>query len=123
MKNGNQIHRIVPNIYSNNVTNCKSFYIDFFELELIMDMDWVITFASKNNPSAQIAIVQYDKKDRLNNQSVFLSIEVSDIDNLYEKAKELKIEIVYELTKEPWGVKRFFVKDPNGATINLLTHN
>ena len=122
MKNENQINRIVPNIYSNDVVKCKDFYLDFLKLELVMDMGWVITFASKDNPSAQITIVQYDKKDKLDNQSVFLSIEVSDVDKLYEKAKELKLEIAYDLTEEPWGVKRFFVKDPNGATINLLTH-
>ena len=30
--------------------------------------------------------------------------------------------IAYKLTNESWGVRRFFVKDPNGATINLLAH-
>jgi predicted enzyme related to lactoylglutathione lyase len=50
-------------------------------------------------------------------------MEVSDIEQLYEKAKKLKCEIVYPITDEPWGVRRFFVKDPNGATINLLAHS
>ncbi|MGA2287514.1 MAG: VOC family protein, partial [Bradyrhizobium sp.] len=30
--------------------------------------------------------------------------------------------IVYPLTDEPWGVRRFFVRDPNGAVINVVSH-
>ena len=32
-------------------------------------------------------------------------------------------EIVHELTEEPWGVRRFFVRDPDGHVINVLAHN
>jgi uncharacterized glyoxalase superfamily protein PhnB len=29
---------------------------------------------------------------------------------------------VYPPTTEPWGVRRFFVRDPNGVVISVLTH-
>ena len=123
MKNNTiHIHRIVPNIYSNDPEKSKSFYMDFLEMELVMDMGWILTFASKNNPTAQISILQSDKKEKVNNDTTFLSIEVSDVDWLYEKAKEQKCNIVYPIIDEPWGVRRFFVKDPNGTTINILAH-
>jgi predicted enzyme related to lactoylglutathione lyase len=122
MKNSITINRIVTNIFSVDVEACKPFYIDFLGLALVMDMKWILTFASKDNPSAQLSILQFDKKGKLDNSSTFLSIEVSDIDKLYEKAKIQNIEIVYPITDEPWGVRRFFVKEPNGATINLLAH-
>ena len=31
-------------------------------------------------------------------------------------------EIVYPLTEEDWGLRRFFVRDPNGAVINVTEH-
>ena len=31
-------------------------------------------------------------------------------------------EIVYALAEEPWGVRRFFVRDPNGAIVNVMQH-
>jgi predicted enzyme related to lactoylglutathione lyase len=122
MKNNNSIRRIVPNIYSNNVEKSRQFYTGFLEMELVMDMGWILTFASKENPTAQISIFQNDKNKPLDNTAIFISIEVSGVDNLYERAKKQNIEIVYPITDEPWGVRRFFVKDPNGVTINLLTH-
>jgi hypothetical protein len=31
-------------------------------------------------------------------------------------------EIVHSLTDEPWGVRRFFVREPNGRVVNILGH-
>lgn len=116
------MHRIVPNIYSNDVEKSKQFYVEFLEMDLVMNMGWILTFASKENPTAQLSIFQNDKKEELDNTAIFLSIEVSDIDKLYERAKKQNWKIVYPITDESWGLRRFFVKDPNGATINLLAH-
>ncbi|WP_147676743.1 VOC family protein [Algibacter pacificus] len=116
------ILRIVPNIYSNDVEASKKFYTQFLDMKLVMDMEWVLTFASKENPKAQITIIQNTENKPLDNKAIFLSIEVVNIDQWYERAKTQDIEIVYPITTESWGVKRFFVKDPNGATINLLSH-
>lgn len=122
MKDKISIRRIVPNIYSNDVQKSKQFYTAFLGMELAMDMEWILTFVSKENPTAQLSIFKNDKKTALNNSAVFLSIEVSDVDKLYERAQKQNWEIVYPITNEAWGVRRFFVKDPNGATINVLTH-
>jgi predicted enzyme related to lactoylglutathione lyase len=115
------IRRIVPNISSSRLQESKEFYINFLGLTLVMDMKWILTFSSDANPTAQISIVQSDTTAQINS-AITLSVEVSDIDSLYEKAKALNYEIPYEITEEPWGVRRFWVKDPNGVTINLLTH-
>jgi uncharacterized glyoxalase superfamily protein PhnB len=53
---------------------------------------------------------------------VSLSIEVADVDAVHSKAVAHGVEIVYPLTTEPWGVRRFHVADPNGVVINVLTH-
>ncbi|EPR65321.1 VOC family protein [Cyclobacterium qasimii] len=116
------MRRIVPNIYSNDLEKSKGFYLDFLDMELAMDMGWVLTFVSKENPTAQISIFQNKDNAPLDNSTIFLSIEVSEIDSWHEKARQQKITIEYPITDEDWGVRRFFIKDPNGVTINLLSH-
>jgi len=32
-------------------------------------------------------------------------------------------QIVHPLTDEPWGVRRFFVRDPDGNIVNVLAHS
>ncbi|MBZ4190182.1 VOC family protein [Niabella beijingensis] len=123
MKEEMSINRIVPNIYSDDLEKSKDFYRGFLHMDIIMDHGWVLTFASKKNPLAQVNVLENQKKEVLNNERIFLSVEVSDVNGMYRKAKELGLEITYPIANEPWGVRRFFVKDPNGATINLLSHN
>lgn len=117
------INRIVPNIYSDDLEQSKAFYRGFLNMDMVMDRGWVLTFASRTNPTAQINVLENQKKEVLDNERIFLSIEVSDVNGMHKKAKELKLDVVYPITNEPWGVRRFFVRDPNGVTINLLSHN
>jgi uncharacterized glyoxalase superfamily protein PhnB len=53
---------------------------------------------------------------------ISLSIEVADVDAAHAKAVAHGIRIVYPLTTEPWGVRRFHATDPNGVVINVMGH-
>lgn len=50
-----------------------------------------------------------------------LSIEVQDVDVVYARAKEMGCVFVHELRVEPWGVRRFFINDPTGKVVNVLS--
>lgn len=113
------IRRIVPNILSKNPKQSQGFYADFLNMEVTMARDEIISFASPANSTAQLSIIR-DEESYAPQPNV--SIEVSDVDEIYAKAIARGIEIVYPLTDEPWGVRRFFVIDPNGAIINILSH-
>lgn len=113
------IKRIVSNIESEAPEKSIEFYEGFLGLKVAMDMDWIITFVSESNPTSQISVIRHDGSDIPHPD---VSIEVDDVDQMFMKAKEQKIEIVYPITDEPWGVRRFFVKDPNGKIINILSH-
>ena len=115
------IRRINPNISSEQMQKSKEFYADLLGLRLVMDMQWILTFASVSNPTAQISILQKDTSQTFN-QNVTISIEVSDVDDIYAKVTSLGYNVVYPITNEPWGVRRFFVEDPNGIIINIMCH-
>jgi uncharacterized glyoxalase superfamily protein PhnB len=51
-----------------------------------------------------------------------LSVEVDDVDAAYAAALQRGDEIVHPLTDEPWGVRRFFVRSPEGAVVNIVSH-
>ena len=112
-------NRIVPDITSERMDESRKFYTEFLGLELAMDMGWILTFVSPSNPTAQITLMQASTSAVPNPN---LSIEVEDVDAVHAKAAELCLHIVYPLTTEPWGVRRFFVADPNGVVINVMSH-
>ncbi len=114
------IRRVVPNILSERMDESRHFYTEFLGLEVAMDMGWVVTLASPGNPTAQISLVRGAAPTASN--AVSLSVEVADVDAVHAKAVADGVPIVYPLTTEPWGVRRFHVTDPNGVVINVMSH-
>jgi len=113
------IKRVVPDIVSKRIDESRKFYTEFLGFDVAMDMGWALTFASPSNPTAQITLVRAGETATPNPN---LSIEVDNVDAVHAKAVALGLQILYPLTEEPWGVRRFFVIDPNGVIINVLSH-
>ena len=113
------VRRIVPNINSADPSASKSFYQGVLGLDIAMDMGWIITFASPSSPTTQLSVVASDTRDE---PHADVSIEVADVDQCHTAARQQGHSIVYPLTDEPWGVRRFFVRDPNGAIVNVVSH-
>ena len=114
------IRRVVPNIKSARFDESRKFYTEFLGFEVAMDMGWIVTFASPTNPTAAVTLLQEPDAAPPHPQ---VSIEVSDIDATHAKAVAGGLQIVYPLTDEPWGVRRFYVLDPNGIVINIMGHS
>lgn len=115
------IRRIVPNIVSSQPDMCREFYAGFLGLRVGMDMGWIVTFVAPDNPTAQISILRGETLPAAE-QPLALSIEIADVDRAYQEAVSRGYPIVYPLTDEPWGVRRFHIRDPNGVVINLMCH-
>lgn len=113
------IRRVVPDIRSKHLNESRAFYVDFLGLKVGMDMGFVVTFVSPSNPTAQISVMRDDDASTMLPD---VSVEVADVDEVHARAIERHLEIVYPLTDEPWGVRRFFVVDPNGIILNVMSH-
>ncbi|OGU13610.1 MAG: glyoxalase [Gemmatimonadetes bacterium RIFCSPLOWO2_12_FULL_68_9] len=113
------IRRVVPDISSERVDESREFYTGVLGFELVMDLGFVMTFASPTNPTAQITIMRSDGSSQLVPQ---VTVEVADVDAVHAEAVRRGAEVVYPLTDEPWGVRRFFLRDPNGVVLNVMRH-
>jgi predicted enzyme related to lactoylglutathione lyase len=113
------VRRIVPDIKSKHLDASRQFYVDVLGLEVAMDMGFIVTLVSPSNPTAQVSLMRDDDSSTILPQ---ISIEVSDVDDVHSRAVSRGLKIVYPLTNEPWGVRRFFVIDPNGTIINVMCH-
>ena len=84
-----------------------------------MDHGWIVTVADPDQPGCQVSLMTHDAT-----ASVIpdVSIQVDDVDAVYAAALEAEAEIVHPLTDEPWEVRRFFVRDPDGHVLNVLSH-
>lgn len=112
------VKRIVPDIKSKDLDASRQFYVDVLGLEVAMDMGFIVTLVSPTNPTAQVSLIRDDSLAILPQ----MSVEVADVDDVHSRAVARRLNVVYPLTNEPWGVRRFFVIDPNGTIINVMCH-
>lgn len=52
-----------------------------------------------------------------------LSIEVDDFEDVLQRVRAAGLAIECGPQREPWGVLRFYVRDPFGRLVNILTHS
>ncbi|RUT05039.1 glyoxalase [Dulcicalothrix desertica PCC 7102] len=114
----NLIRRIVSNIQTTDTEQSEQFYTQVLGLVKAMDLGWIQTYVAPSEPTTQISVLTSDPSGMHPN----LSVEVADVDSVYEEAIRQGYAVVYPLTDEPWGVRRFFVREPNGTIINIVSH-
>lgn len=122
MLRGMSVRRIVPNLHGAAEPGAsRALYEDVLGLEVAMDMGWIVTYVDPAAPKrTQLQVMSEDAGAPV---SPDVSIEVDDVDAAHAAAVERGFEIVHPLTDEPWGVRRFFVRDPaSGAVLNVLAH-
>ncbi|MEU2039313.1 VOC family protein [Nocardia niwae] len=111
------IRRATPDIRTTDLPAAREFY-RLLGFEEAMDLGWVVTMASPSNPSAQVLLVGPDAGQLQPD----ISVEVDDVDAVHAAVTAAGAEIVYPLRDEPWGVRRFFVRDPSGTVVNVVSH-
>ena len=114
-----QVKRIVANLQTPDLTSLRAFYKDVLGLDLLMDQGWIQTYGSNTERRIQVSFATEGGSGAAVPD---LSIEVDDVDAAFERMVAAGFTIEYGPVDEPWGVRRFFVRDPVGKLVNLLAH-
>jgi catechol 2,3-dioxygenase-like lactoylglutathione lyase family enzyme len=111
--------RIMANLRVADIETAKSFYTDYLGLSTAdFNLGWVARFVSPDT-EAKVQLVTHDATAP---EDSTISVHTEDIEGAHDEARRLGYEIVYPLTTEPWGVRRFFVRAPDGNVINIVRH-
>ena len=114
-----KVKRIVANIATPDPGAARAFYGDLLGLDALMDLGWIATFGSREKMTVQLSFASEGGSGA---PTPDLSIEVDDLDAALGRVKSAGIPVAYGPADEPWGVRRFFVRDPFGKLVNILQH-
>ena len=114
-------NRIVANIAvsQDEIDRAASFYRDVLGLEMLMDHGWIVTLGNGERMQVQLSIAAEGGSGA---PVPDLSIEVDDVEEAFARARAGGFAIEYGVADEPWGVRRFYVRDPFGKLVNVLSH-
>ncbi len=115
-----KVNRIVANIHTDQLDAAEAFYCAILGLERVMDHGWFRTYAvdSRMTPQLSFAI-----EGGSGAPVPDLSVEVDDLDEALARVHAAGVALEYGPAREPWGVRRFFVRDPFGKLVNILQHD
>lgn len=115
------VKRIVANIAAEPVGEAQAFYGGVLGMRVVMDLGWIVTFAgaAEGGAAPQISVAS---EGGSGTPVPDISIEVDDLDEICERARAAGFPIEHGPIEEPWGVRRFYVRDPFGRLINILAH-
>ena len=116
-------------IITEKLAETKAFYTEVLNFGVTFENDFYlllhtpnheaeISFLLPNHPSQQPIFQQ-----PFQNQGVYLTIELEDVDEFYKQLKLKNIPIEAELRNEPWGDRHFAIKDPNDIGIDIVTYS
>jgi catechol 2,3-dioxygenase-like lactoylglutathione lyase family enzyme len=111
--------RITANLRVADIDDAKAFYTGFLGLSTEeFNMGWVARYTS---PDTGVN-VQLVTEDATSPEDSVISVHTDDVEAAYQEAQNLGYEIVHPLSTESWGVRRFFVRAPDGNVINIAYH-
>ncbi|MFF7328914.1 VOC family protein [Streptomyces sp. NPDC090306] len=110
---------VVADLQVDDLASAEDFYADYLGLSREeFSLGWV---ARRTSPDTG-AHLQLVTRDASAPENPVVSVKVEDVDAAYEEAVRRGYEIVHPLTDEPWGVRRFFVRAPDGNVLNIVRH-
>ena len=99
--------------------NAKAFYGDLLDMKVAMDQGWIITFVGSGTATPQISLAS---EGGSGTPVPDFSIEVDNLDEVHRRFVVAGHQLEYGPVTEPWGVRRFFVRNPFGRLLNILSH-
>jgi RimJ/RimL family protein N-acetyltransferase/predicted enzyme related to lactoylglutathione lyase len=113
-----RVVRIIPDLVVEDMAAADEFYGSYLGLDRQeMGLDWVTRYLAPTGANLQLLTRDASAKD-----DPVVSIAVDDVDAAHDEAVRRGYEIVHPLTTETWGVRRFFVRSPDGHVLNILLH-
>ncbi|MEU4597300.1 VOC family protein [Nocardia sp. NPDC023988] len=111
---------VVADLAVADIDAARSFYADYLGLSHEeFNLGWVARFTSPET-GAHLQVVTRDASAP---ENPVVTIKVDDVEAALAEAQRRGFEIVHQLTTEPWGITRFFVRAPDGNVINIAQHH
>jgi len=115
-------------IFTNKIKESKAFYTNNLGFGVAFENEFYLLLHTPNK-QASISFTQSKHhtqqpffQTEYAGTGMYFTIEVENVDAVYQELKEKGVEIKIALRDEPWGDRHFAIEDPNGIGIDIVTY-
>lgn len=126
--NGMRNMKMNAGIITDKFQETKEFYTQYLNFGVSFENDFYLLLHTSNH-QAELSFLKPNHPSQnpmfhapFSGQGIYLTIEMDNVDELYEELSAKDIEIHVTLRDEPWGDRHFTIVDPNGISIDLVTY-
>ncbi len=115
-------------ILTEKLKETKAFYTKYLDFGVTFENEFYLLLHTPNR-QAELSFLLPNHPTQaeffhapFQGQGMYLTIEVEDVDTLYDRMKTMGIDIKVDLRDEPWGDRHFAIQDPNGIGIDIVRY-
>ncbi len=116
-------------IYTSKVLECKTFYTQYFDFEIKLEIEGFVILKHKKNAHYELLFciphspfVNPIFHPEFNGLGAILQMEVEDVEAEFRRIKNRGIPIKIPLVNEPVNGHHFTIQDPSGLLIDIVEY-
>ena len=116
-------------IVTENLAETKKFYLEVLDFGVTFENEFYLLLHTPNqNAEISFLLPNHPTQQPLfqkpfAGQGMYLTIEVEEVDKVYNDLKNRGVEIKIDIRDEPWGDRHFAIQDPNGIGIDIVKYS
>jgi len=125
-----KLRSIFALIATDALDDARDFYVRYLGFIVAFETEWYVQlhgYRDEGDTPLEIAFMR-PKNDSIppslqqafDGRGVFITVELDDVDPLYERLRADGFEFVIDLRDEPWGQRHFMVRDPSGGLLDVV---
>ena len=113
------VRRIVADLPAEDPGAVTAFWQAVLGLDLLMDGGFIVTRGTGAVAPVQVSPA---REGGSGTPVPAVTVAVDDLDPVLARARAKGAGIVDGPAEEPWGVRRFFLRDPASTLVDVMTH-
>jgi catechol 2,3-dioxygenase-like lactoylglutathione lyase family enzyme len=104
----------------------RAFYIDIVGLGVVFDSSWFVALGDPARGSIALALMAHDHPssppgpETYGGKGVLFTVQVADAAAAEQRMVQAGAVLVHAMRDEPWGQRRFMVRDPAGMEVDVV---
>jgi catechol 2,3-dioxygenase-like lactoylglutathione lyase family enzyme len=104
----------------------RDFFVKFFGMSLVFEASWVVMLARKEGGPIVLGLMTADHPSKppgpetFDGKGMIMTFQVEDAAAEHKRLQAAGAPIVYGPAEEPWGQRRFMVRDPSGILVDVV---